>query len=160
MHGLPSSLLKPSQASPDALVQREISSSFGRLTTQCIGMMRENRRCGNRIGGQRAQNCIKTIQEIAEPGVYLNDANLDHYLRVLAANMCCHHHTNQIPFQRVTCWKGRIMSIREKASVVSTRPEDCTVVKSSERRASNQKPPTVPNTSTTQRRMSSCKVSD
>ncbi|KAF3386948.1 hypothetical protein F1880_000446 [Penicillium rolfsii] len=150
----------PDQASSGALVEREIASSFGQLTTQCIGTTRESRRCENKIGGQRAQNCTKTVKEIAKAGVYLNDVNLDHYLRVLAANMCCYHHTNQSSLQRVTCWKVRIVAIRERASVVSTQPEESTLIDSSERRVSNQKPPTIPNTSTTQRRRIPLKVSD
>jgi hypothetical protein len=150
----------PDQASSGALVEREIASSFGQLTTQCIGTMLENRRCKNKIGGQRTQNCTKTIKEIAEAGVYMNDINLDHFLRVLAANMCCYHHNNQSSLQRVTSWKERIVAIRERAGVVSTQPEESTLIDSSERRDSNNKPPTIPNTSITQRRRIPLKVLD
>lgn len=47
------------------------------------------------IGGQRVQNCSKTIDEIIKPEVYLDDAYLDGFLEILEANMYCDHHINR-----------------------------------------------------------------
>lgn len=140
----------PEQASYGASVGREIAGSFERLTTQCMGTTEENMRCEDDIGGQKVQNCTKTITEISKAEVYLNDISLEHYLRVLALNMCCYDHINQDSSETITAWREKIVAIRERASWNSTQMEKRSTLKSSERQLSNRKPPTIRNTSTNQ----------
>lgn len=138
------------QASYGASVGREIAGSFDRLTILCMGTTEENMRCNHKIGGQKVQNCTKTITEISKAEVYLNDISLEHYLRVLALNMCCSDHINQGSSESITAWREKIVAIRERASWNSTQMEKRSTLKSPERQLSNRKPPTTRNTSTNQ----------
>lgn len=63
----------------------------------------------------RVQNCSKTIDEIVKPEVCLDDAYLEGFLKVLEANMYCHHHINRRHLKYVAQWKLSIFEIRKKA---------------------------------------------
>jgi hypothetical protein len=79
-----------------------------------------------RIGGQKVQNCTKTIDEIVKPQVYLDDAHLDGLLKVLETNMYCHIHIDSRPLKNVALWKSSIMEIRKQElvqSIESNAPE-------------------------------------
>lgn len=114
----------PDRASCGTSIERKIELCFGRLTTRCIGITRENKRCKKTIAGQKAQNCSKTINEISKAEVYLNDMNLDYFLRVLATNMYCHLHTKQSSSKKMTLWKERIRDIVKRASSVQVELEE------------------------------------
>ncbi|PMD36114.1 DUF1766-domain-containing protein [Hyaloscypha variabilis F] len=95
-------------------VEKHIRKAIGQVSTQCIGISMGNECCKERIGGEKVQNCSKTIDEIVKPEVYLDDDYLDYFLKVLEANMCCHLQTHR-PLKCVAQWKLRILEIRKRA---------------------------------------------
>ncbi|KAH7393565.1 T5orf172 domain-containing protein [Cadophora sp. MPI-SDFR-AT-0126] len=94
--------------------EKQIRKALDQVSTQCIGITTSDKRCKMGIGGQRVQNCSKTIDEIIKPEVYLDDAYLDGFLKILEANMYCHHHINRRPLKYVAQWKLSIFEIRKK----------------------------------------------
>jgi hypothetical protein len=96
-------------------VEKQIRKALGQVSTQCIGIKPYNERCKRGTGGRKVQNCSKTIDEIVKPEVYLDDAYLDGFLKVLEANMYCHLHINRRPLKYVAQWKLSIFEIRKKA---------------------------------------------
>ncbi|KAJ5446650.1 DUF1766-domain-containing protein [Penicillium cf. griseofulvum] len=115
MDSLPSG---PDQASHGTSIERKIELCFGRLSTQCIGTTGENKRCSKPIGGQKAQNCTKTIKKISSADVYLNGISLDYFLRLLSTNMYCHLHMKQSSLKELTPWRERIKDVLARASSV------------------------------------------
>jgi hypothetical protein len=119
-------------------VEKQIKRALGQLSTQCIGETVQQR-CKLRIGGQKVQNCTKTIDEIVKPEVLLDDAYLDSLLEVLETNMYCHIHIDKRPLKNVALWKSSIVEIRKQAdselvqSIESKAPEGT----ESQTRASN-----------------------
>lgn len=105
---------EPEQIPYGTSIQRKIELCLGRLSTQCMGTTGVNERCKKSIGGQKIQNCIKTIEKISRADVYLNDASLDLFLRVLATNMRCHLHTRQSCSKELALWNARIRDVLEK----------------------------------------------
>jgi hypothetical protein len=95
---------------PILSVEKQIREVFGRRSTQCIA--KENVRCREKIGGQRVQNCTRTIDEIVRPEVYFHDANLDHLLSILETNMHCEEHMGEKSLKLVASWKSAIVAIR------------------------------------------------
>ena len=96
-------------------VEKQIRKALGQVSTQCIGITTYDKRCESGIGGRKVQNCSKTIDEIVKPEVYLDNAYLDGFLKVLETNMYCHHHINRRPLKYVAQWKLSIIEIRKKA---------------------------------------------
>ena len=96
-------------------VEKQIRKALGELSTQCIGTTTYSKRCRKAIGGQKVQNCSKTIDEIVKPEIYLNDAYLDGFLKVLETNMYCNVHIDGQPLKHVVQWKLSIFEIRKKA---------------------------------------------
>lgn len=87
-------------------------------SNQCIEEAdREQKRCPYCIGGQRVHNCVATINEIIKPKVYLNDAYLNFFLKVLETNMRCRQHINKRPLTRVSEWQLHITKIFEEQQV-------------------------------------------
>ena len=103
-------------AKPVLSVEKQIRKALGRVSTQCIGIKPDHKRCTQRIGGQKVHNCTKTIDEIVKPEVYLDDADLDGFLKVLETNMYCHGHVNRGPLKYVAEWRLDIFQIRKKAA--------------------------------------------
>jgi hypothetical protein len=79
------------QAVPAEKLIRKVLPRISRL---CGWTGPENKPCEKRIGGQRVQNCTKTIDAIVMPEIYSDDASLDFFLRVLDVNMYCNDHVN------------------------------------------------------------------
>jgi len=63
----------------------------------CVGVKRYSTRCGMKIGGKRVRKGKRTVALIIMPEHYSHDHNLTFLLNVLASNMFCHYHTDQIP---------------------------------------------------------------
>ncbi|OCK75834.1 DUF1766-domain-containing protein [Lepidopterella palustris CBS 459.81] len=101
---------------PVVSVEKQIRKALGHVSTQCIGITKDEISCKGRIGGRKVQNCTKTIDEIVKPEVYLDDAYLDSLLKVLETNMFCRFHMNQQRHKNVE-WKSSIMEIRKKADL-------------------------------------------
>jgi T5orf172 domain len=121
--------IRDDDTKPVMSVERQIKKALDRVSAQCIGITVQGERCEQRIGGQKVQNCTKTINEIVKPEVYLDDAYLDVLLKVLKANMYCHIHINKRPLENVASWKSSIMEIYKQAdselvqSIESNAPE-------------------------------------
>lgn len=110
-------------------VEKQIKKALGRVSAQCIGITLKGKRCNWGIGGQKVQNCTKTIDEMVKPEVYLDDAYLDGLLKVLETNMYCHVHMNKQRLKKVALWKSSITEIHKRAdsevvqSIESNAPE-------------------------------------
>lgn len=67
-------------------------------TYTCVGLTSDPERpqCRFPIGGKRVRNGKRTIAYIIEPEHHLHETNLKFLLKVLAINVFCHHHTEQI----------------------------------------------------------------
>jgi hypothetical protein len=91
-------------------------------TYTCVGAKRDrdSTPCRFRIGGKRVRKGKKTVALIIKPEHYSHDHNLTFLLNVLASNMFCYNHIEQIP-ERVTKWKSRITAIY-RAYPVQDRP--------------------------------------
>jgi len=103
-----------------ALVEKRIRRLLDLESTRCIGIASSTRsRCKNGIGGQRVQNCARTIDEIVKPDIHLDDSFLDGLLKVLETNMHCHYHVNKHPPKMVASWKSSIVGIRGEQPIES-----------------------------------------
>jgi hypothetical protein len=119
-------------ASSTVTVEKQIKKAFGQVEQQCIGLTQMKERCRRNVGGQRVQNCRKTIEEILQPDVYEDAELLEGYLRVLEVNMYCTVHIEKQGYKRVSTWKSSIIDILEKsrtelvrdASLLITSVED------------------------------------
>ena len=96
-------------------VGKQIRKVLGRVSTFCLGITKGEERCQNRIGGQKVQNCARTIDEIVKPESYSDDEYLEGLLEVLAANMYCHIHKRSRNGSEVTSWKSAIIDIRDRS---------------------------------------------
>lgn len=112
---------EPDQVAYGTSIERKIELCLGRLSTQCMGTTGVNERCKKSIGGQKIQNCIKTIEKISAADVYLNDTSLDLFLRILATNMRCHLHMRQSCLKDLASWRARIWDVLEKTTPVPDR---------------------------------------
>ena len=130
----------PNRASHGTSIERKIELCFGRIGTQCIGTTGENKRCKIPIGGQKAQNCTKTIEKISRAEVYLNDIDLDYFLRILATNRLCHLHTKQSLPNELKLWKERIGDVLERASLVPHRLKQSGITDNSQGQDSTTEP--------------------
>lgn len=83
------------------------------------------------IGGQRVQNCYKTIDRIVSPDVHQDGLLLGFFLRVLAANMLCGRHTN-CASELADPWKARIMEILAAAEGGKTTETAATATETAE----------------------------
>ncbi|CAG5138817.1 uncharacterized protein ALTATR162_LOCUS445 [Alternaria atra] len=102
-------------ASSTVTTEKQIKKAFGRLEQRCIGMNQKKERCRRSIGGQRVQNCRKTIDEILQPDVYEDAELLEGYLRVLEVNMYCPSHIDKQGYKMVSTWKSSIIGILKKS---------------------------------------------
>jgi hypothetical protein len=98
-----------------------------------MGTSRKGLRCKNTIGGQKVANYTKTISQICKAEVYLSDIKLDHYLQVLAVNVCCRFHTDQSLSKNVSTWKEKILAIRNEADLGPTDLQDNSTTGGSEK---------------------------
>lgn len=110
-------------------IEKEIKKALGLVSTQCIGITAEDKRCKQGIGGRKVQNCTKTINEIVKLEVYYDDTYLDALLKGLETNMYCRFHTNKDPLKNVILWKSSITEIRNKADLESSQSIESNVPK-------------------------------
>ncbi|KAH8662425.1 T5orf172 domain-containing protein [Xylariales sp. PMI_506] len=106
----------------------QIKRALGAVSTECVATVNQTQHCTKSLGGQRVQNCTRTIQEIVKPDVCCNDEQLDGYLRVLETNMYCQYHTHKSIFQSTSKWKARIKEVlsspENKTWLPPTEPEE------------------------------------
>jgi hypothetical protein len=76
----------------------------------CVGANRDGMQCGHKIGGKWIRRGKKTVALILKPEHYSHHRNLTFLLNVLASNMFCYHHKEQVP-DRVAEWESRITTI-------------------------------------------------
>jgi hypothetical protein len=96
--------------------EKLIRKVLPRISPLCGWTGPENKPCEKRIGGQRVQNCTKTIDAIVMPEIYPDDASLDFFLRVLDVNMYCNDHVNTDRLG-VALWKESILEIRKSVDL-------------------------------------------
>lgn len=94
---------------PVVSVEKQIKKALGRVSAKCVEIKLEGGCCNCKIGGQKVQNCTKTVHEIVKPEVYLDDTYLDRLLKVLETNMYCRFHMNKQPLKMVASWKSDII---------------------------------------------------
>ncbi|KAK4071117.1 hypothetical protein Purlil1_13512 [Purpureocillium lilacinum] len=98
-----------SDIDPTVSIATEIRNILPRVSTQCIVPL-----CGERIGGQRVQNCVATIAKIVRPEVYQNDTQLGLFLKILETNMFCREHIDKGDLTKTEQWKSEIEEILRK----------------------------------------------
>ncbi|KAL1606156.1 hypothetical protein SLS60_003557 [Paraconiothyrium brasiliense] len=108
-------------ASSTVTIESQIKKVFRRLEQRCIGINQKKERCRRNIGGQRVQNCRKTVDEILQPDVYQDAELLDGYLRVLEVNMYCHYHIDKQGYKMISTWKSSIIDILKKSKTELVR---------------------------------------
>jgi hypothetical protein len=108
-------VLPQGSARSTATVEEQIRKALRRVEQRCIGINQKKERCRRSVGGQRVQNCCKTIDEILQPDVYEDAEYLEGYLRVLEANMYCPSHIDKQGYKMVSTWKSSIIDILEKS---------------------------------------------
>lgn len=82
-------------------VEKQIRKALDQVSTWYIRIKTSNERYKIGIGGQRVQNCSKTIDEIVKLEVYLDNAYLDSFLKVLKANIYYYHYINRRPLKYI-----------------------------------------------------------
>jgi hypothetical protein len=96
---------------PFLSLERQIRKALDGLSTRCIGETQAQGNCSREIGGQKAQNCTSTINEIVYSATYLgDDDDIEYLLKVLEHNRLCDRHDRQ-PLKHAELWKSRIMEI-------------------------------------------------
>jgi hypothetical protein len=91
---------------PEVSVERLIRKVLKPLSAECI---REG--CKEKIGGQKVQNCERTIQELTKQELYSDNDKLRLLLRVLVWNKTCTTHYSSTQFACVAAWKESIIEI-------------------------------------------------
>ncbi|KAH3008657.1 hypothetical protein KXW60_001878 [Aspergillus fumigatus] len=119
---------------PFLSLERQIRKALGGLSTQCIGESQGQGICCREIGGQKVQNCTRTINEIVYSATALgDDDDIEHLLKVLEHNRLCDLHDRQPP-RHVKLWKSRIMEIRSKCHAQCAKLPDDTPPSASQKR--------------------------
>ncbi|KAF7180835.1 hypothetical protein CNMCM7691_010126 [Aspergillus felis] len=96
---------------PFLSLETQIRKALDGLSTQCIGKTEAQENCSREIGGQKAQNCTRTINEIVYSVTSLgDDDDIEYLLKVFEHNRLCDRHDKQ-PFKHVELWKSRVMEI-------------------------------------------------
>jgi hypothetical protein len=117
-----STVLPQAATTSTITMERQIEKMLLRQVEQkCRGTTQRKTRCGQNIGGQRVENCRKTIAEILQPDVYEDADLLEGYLKVLEANMYCRFHVGGPTYMMVMTWKTSIIDTLEKSKVELSR---------------------------------------
>jgi len=67
--------------------------------------------CESRVGGQKVQNCERTLQEFVKQDVYSSDARLELLLKVLEWNRTCSNYQSSRKLTYVPAWEKSIKAI-------------------------------------------------
>ncbi|KAK3081643.1 hypothetical protein LTS18_004448 [Coniosporium uncinatum] len=95
---------------PEAPVEQLMRKALGMLSTECIA--RGNGwTCERRVGGQKVQNCERTLQELVKQDIYSSDVKLELLLKVLEWNRTCSDHESSRQFTSVAAWKKSVMAV-------------------------------------------------
>ncbi|KAF2010178.1 DUF1766-domain-containing protein [Aaosphaeria arxii CBS 175.79] len=89
-------------------VEELIREALGPFRTQCHAQ--EEKEC-KRIGGQKVQNCERTLQELIKPEIYSDSAKLELLLKALEWNRTCIDHERSEKFRWVAAWKESIVAV-------------------------------------------------
>jgi hypothetical protein len=93
---------------PGVPLEQRIRKALGPWSAECIAG--DGRTCERKVGGQKVQNCKKTLQELVKQDVYSDDAKLQFLLKVLEWNRTCSDHESSRQFTWVTEWKRSVIS--------------------------------------------------
>ncbi|KAI1857006.1 uncharacterized protein JN550_013499 [Neoarthrinium moseri] len=91
-------------------VEQQIRDMIGSVAITCIAEVDPGMPCEQRIGGQKVQNCWRSIDEIVKPEVYFHTHNLNGLLKVLETNMYCSTHEAEA-LKYTMQWKSKIDKI-------------------------------------------------
>jgi len=91
---------------PEVSVEWLIRNALKPLSAECI-----TQGCRERIGGQKVQNCERTVQELIKQEVYHDNAKLGFLLKVLEWNKTCTTHYSSTQFTRVAPWKESVIEV-------------------------------------------------
>lgn len=67
--------------------------------------------CKEKIDGQKAQNCERTVQELTKQELYSDNDKLGFLLKVLEWNRTCTTHHSSTQFTCVAAWRESIMEV-------------------------------------------------
>lgn len=120
----------------------QIKEALGQLSTRCKGKSADNVDCYFEIGGQKVQNCAKTVQEIVNlANNPREDEKMEYMLQVLERNSFCSSH-DKGPFNHALLWLSEIRKIRtqhEAEHAESTKEVDMELVDKSSQAPGSKK---------------------
>ncbi|KAK2593828.1 hypothetical protein QQS21_008486 [Conoideocrella luteorostrata] len=87
--------------------ERQIKMALRPCTTKCTGKKKNGEPCTKKVGGQKMQNCTKTIDEITQLAM---TGDIAYLLEVLERNMFCAHHNTQA-LKYTESWTSKIKEI-------------------------------------------------
>lgn len=98
---------------PDIPTMDEKIQDLFKLSRYCCGFKNDGRRCTEKLGGQKVLDAGKTVSELVNPEIYLDDGNREYALQVLATNTICDKYDKHIEQceDRVEAWNSRIVDI-------------------------------------------------
>jgi hypothetical protein len=91
-------------------VERLIRMALEPFSVECIAHD-NGRACQGKIGGRKVQNCERTLEELINQEIYVNDAKLEFLLKVLEWNRTCDSHQSSRQFTRIMSWKKSVMAV-------------------------------------------------
>jgi hypothetical protein len=91
---------------PEVSVERLIRKALKPFSAECI-----TQGCRERVGGQKVQNCERTVQELIKQEIYSDNAKLGFLLKVLEWNRTCTTHHSSTQLTCVAAWKESVMEV-------------------------------------------------
>ncbi|KZF22292.1 DUF1766-domain-containing protein [Xylona heveae TC161] len=105
-------------------IGKQIRKALGPITPCCIVEKGLGKICELEIGGQKVQNCQRTVQMIVEQEIYnRKDVYLDYLLRVLEVNQFCVAH-KKYPLKNWESRKASIVEILKNSGAELVEPID------------------------------------
>lgn len=86
------------------VVARKVRKTLGPTSTICAGLTKAGARCRSHTGGQKVQNCGRSIVELVRVDDYCDRALCELFLSVLEANRYCWRHVSQQSMHNVHEW--------------------------------------------------------
>lgn len=102
------------QKSPVVLA-REVKKALGPISPTCAGRTKAGAPCRKRIGGQKVQNCRRSIAELVNVDDLPDGALWELFLSILEANRYCDMHILQQSTQNVRRWLNDLVPIHKAA---------------------------------------------
>lgn len=118
----------------------QIRELFNNVSATCSGTTVQGKPCRMKLGGQTVQHARRTISELTNSEIYLDEGNRVYALEALAIYMFCSHHTRQGE-DKLLSWKLSISTICRSAQKTESARDDKPTVESQILRARREGTP-------------------